>query len=215
VTAPTAGHGAAAGDGAVGVGAHDLSRHRDARGAGRVNCPTAKRPASSTRCRRRSRRTDEVEPCRATTRRWFQLVAQSGAVPLIAVGGVMVLRANGVDVSIGALMLLTVVVLVAIEIRYPLGWEAVYKGHAIRFRNHPIFGERALCRWSTGGSRSVRSQRDTARYDRAGSRRLRAHHCARPIVCHLLFMQDSRWNRSRLRRRPLGCLRHETREFAG
>ena len=60
----------------------------------------------------------------------------------MTVGGGMVLRANGVDAIIGALMLLTVVVLVAIEIRYPLGWEAVYKGHAIRFRNHPIFGER-------------------------------------------------------------------------
>ena len=83
-----------------------------------------------------------VLDARATTRRWFQLMAQSGAVPLMAVGGGMVLRANGVDAIIGALMLLTVVVLVAIEIRYPLGWEAVYKGHAIRFRNHPIFGER-------------------------------------------------------------------------
>ena len=83
-----------------------------------------------------------VLDARATTRRWFQLVAQSGAVPLMTVGGGMVLRANGLDAIIGALMLLTVVVLVAIEIRYPLGWEAVYKGHAIRFRNHPIFGER-------------------------------------------------------------------------
>ena len=89
-------------------------------------------------------------------------------------------------------MLLTVVVLVAIEIRYPLGWEAVYKGHAIRFRNPSNLRRAALCRWRSGGSRSVRSQRDTARHDRAGSRRRRAHHRARPIVCHLLVMQDRR-----------------------
>jgi hypothetical protein len=83
-----------------------------------------------------------VLDARATTRRWFQLVAQAGTAPLILVGGGMVLRANGSDAIIGALMLLAVVVLMAIELRYPLGWEAVYKGHAIRFRNHPIFGER-------------------------------------------------------------------------
>jgi hypothetical protein len=83
-----------------------------------------------------------VLDARATTRRWIQLVAQSGTAPLMIVGGGMVLRAHGIDAIIGALMLLAVVVLVAIELRYPLGWEAVYKGHAIRFRNHPIFGER-------------------------------------------------------------------------
>jgi hypothetical protein len=83
-----------------------------------------------------------VLDARATTRRWFQLVAQAGIAPLMIVGGGMVLRAQGTDLIIGALMLVAVVVLVAIELRYPLGWEAVYKGHAIRFRNHPIFGER-------------------------------------------------------------------------
>ncbi len=83
-----------------------------------------------------------VLDARATIRRWLQLVAQSGTAPLMIVGGGMVLRANGIDAIIGALMLLAVVVLVGIELRYPLGWEAVYKGHSIRFRNHPIFGER-------------------------------------------------------------------------
>ena len=83
-----------------------------------------------------------VLDARATTRRWLQLVAQAGTAPLIIVGGGTVLRASGIDAIVGGLMLLAVVVLVAIELRYPLGWEAVYKGHAIRFRNHPIFGER-------------------------------------------------------------------------
>ena len=46
------------------------------------------------------------------------------------------------------------------------------------------------CRWSTGGSRSVRSPRDTAQYDRAGSRRRRAHHRARPIVRLFLVLPD-------------------------
>ena len=54
----------------------------------------------------------------------------------------MVLSARGTDAIVGALMLLVVVVLVAIALRYPLGWEAAYKGHVIRFSNHPLFGER-------------------------------------------------------------------------
>jgi len=83
-----------------------------------------------------------VLDARATTRRWLQLVAQGGTAPLMIVGGGMVLRARGPDAIVGALMLLTVVVMLAIELRYPLGWQAVYKGHVIRFRNHPLFGER-------------------------------------------------------------------------
>jgi serine/threonine protein kinase len=79
---------------------------------------------------------------RATARRWFQLVVQGGTTPLLIVGGGMVLRENGVDTIVGSLMLLTAIALVAIELRYPLGWQAVYKGHVIGFRNHPLFGER-------------------------------------------------------------------------
>jgi serine/threonine protein kinase len=61
----------------------------------------------------------------------------------------------------------------------------------------------ALLQTVVGGSRSFRSQRDTARYDRAGRWRRRAHHRAGPIrpppSCHA----GSSRNRSHLRRRPL------------
>jgi len=54
----------------------------------------------------------------------------------------MVRRGSGGTVILGVLMLLTLVALVWIELRYPLEWKTVYKGHAIRFRNHAVFGER-------------------------------------------------------------------------
>jgi hypothetical protein len=83
-----------------------------------------------------------VLDARATARRWFQVSVQTVTVPLTFLGGSMVLRENAGSPIVGALMLLTMVVLVAIELRYPLEWRTVYKGHTIRFRNHALFGER-------------------------------------------------------------------------
>jgi Protein kinase domain len=83
-----------------------------------------------------------VLDARATVRRWFQIAVQTAAVPLTFLGGSMVLRENAGSPIVGALMLLTMAVLAAIELRYPLEWRTVYKGHTIRFRNHPVFGER-------------------------------------------------------------------------
>ena len=101
---------------------------------------------------------------------------------------------------------------VAIEIRYPLGWEAVYKGHAIRFRNHPIFGERLyvdgqlvdrgrFVAWDMRGT--IEREQAPASASPRTSDRL-------PPSCHA----GSSRNRSHLRRRPLCCLRHAMREFA-
>ncbi len=154
-----------------------------------------------------------VLDARATTRRWFQLVAQSGAVPLMAVGGGMVLRANGVDAIIGALMLLTVAVLVAIEIRYPLGWEAVYKGHASGSATiqSSASGSMSMVNWwievgsVAAGHCAVQSSGEQAPASASPRTSDRL-----PPSCHA----GSSRNRSHLRRRPLCCLRHEMREFA-
>jgi hypothetical protein len=49
---------------------------------------------------------------------------------------------NPTATLIGLLMIAVLVVLVAIEIKYPLAWNLTYKDHRIRFYNNPVVGER-------------------------------------------------------------------------
>jgi hypothetical protein len=83
-----------------------------------------------------------VLDARATTRRMLQVAVQGFVVPLAFAGTGLLTRPTAGNTIAGFLLLLLMVALVAIELRYPLAWKVVYKGHAIRFRNHPIFGER-------------------------------------------------------------------------
>jgi hypothetical protein len=56
--------------------------------------------------------------------------------------GIGLLFSSGAAIVAGVLLIATALILVAIEIRWPLGWTVQYKGHQIRFYNHPVFGER-------------------------------------------------------------------------
>lgn len=89
----------------------------------------------------RGERGSEIDAC-VTTRRMYQVAVQGGATPLTMAGIGLIVRGGTASAVAGALLLLTIAVLIAIELRYPLEFAAVYKGHAIRFRNHPVFGER-------------------------------------------------------------------------
>jgi hypothetical protein len=77
----------------------------------------------------------------ARGRRRLQVFTQMGA-PALSMAGIGLLFSSGAGVLAGVLMLAAAMILVAIEIRWPLGWTVQYKGHQIRFYNHPIFGER-------------------------------------------------------------------------
>ena len=79
---------------------------------------------------------------RATRRRIFQILVQ--ALPAIA--GFFALSAMARGASVPAAVVLTALaaVMVFIELKFPLGWTVDYKGHTIRFSNHPLWGERLL-----------------------------------------------------------------------
>jgi hypothetical protein len=74
----------------------------------------------------------------ATWRRKLQVVTQAVMLPILVAA-----VATGAGGSNAAILLMgACLLLVAVELKYPLGWTASYKGHQIRFYNHPIFGER-------------------------------------------------------------------------
>jgi hypothetical protein len=77
----------------------------------------------------------------ARGRRILQVVTQ-GAVPVLTIAGLGLIFGSGTSVIVGLVLLVAALLLVAIEIRWPLGWTVDYKGHQIRFYNHPISGER-------------------------------------------------------------------------
>ena len=79
---------------------------------------------------------------RKRARRILQVVQQMLIAPLVIAGGALLLRPGTGSKIAGALMLAAVAVMMVVELRYPLGWKVSYKGHRIRFQNHPIFGER-------------------------------------------------------------------------
>ena len=74
-------------------------------------------------------------------RRLLQVITQASFVPSVLMGGLMV-SVGGTFATIGVIFLAACLVLVIHELRNPLGWDVSYKGHRIRFRNHPVFGER-------------------------------------------------------------------------
>ena len=74
-------------------------------------------------------------------RRLLQVITQASFVPSVLMGGMMV-GVGGTFATIGVIFLAACLVLVVHELRNPLGWEVTYKGHRIRFHNHPVFGER-------------------------------------------------------------------------
>jgi hypothetical protein len=74
-------------------------------------------------------------------RRILQVITQASFVPSLLVGAMLV-NGGGLFTSIGVIVLAACATLVVHEVRHPLGWNVVYKGHRIEFRNHPVFGER-------------------------------------------------------------------------
>ena len=75
------------------------------------------------------------------SRRILQVITQASFGPLVVMGTLLTLT-GGTFTTIGLVFLAACVILVGHELRSPLGWEVAYKGHQIRFRNHPVFGER-------------------------------------------------------------------------
>ena len=75
------------------------------------------------------------------SRRILQVITQASFGPLIVMGTLLTLT-GGTFTTIGLVFLAACAILVGHELRNPLGWEVAYKGHQIRFRNHPVFGER-------------------------------------------------------------------------
>ena len=49
---------------------------------------------------------------------------------------------NDLGAGVGAALVAAGVLLALLVFRYPIGWTVLYKGHRIRFYNHPVFGER-------------------------------------------------------------------------
>lgn len=74
-------------------------------------------------------------------RRMLQVITQASFLPSLMIGGLL-LSLGGAPATVGVIFLAACLVLVAHELRNPLGWEVTYKGHRIAFRNHPLFGER-------------------------------------------------------------------------
>jgi predicted Ser/Thr protein kinase len=85
----------------------------------------------------------QVELLDAETRdrRMLQVITQASFLPLVILGSVLV-SLGGIAATAGVVFLAACLVLVANELRNPLGWEVTYKGHRIAFRNHALFGER-------------------------------------------------------------------------
>lgn len=75
------------------------------------------------------------------SRRLLQVITQASFGPLVVLGTLLTLT-GGTFTTIGVVFLAACAVLVGHELRNPLGWEVTYKGHRIRFQNHPLFGER-------------------------------------------------------------------------
>ena len=74
-------------------------------------------------------------------RRMLQVITQASFLPSVMVGSLLV-SIGGAAATVGVVFLAACLVLVANELRNPLGWDVTYKGHRIAFRNHPVFGER-------------------------------------------------------------------------
>ena len=85
----------------------------------------------------------QVELLDAETRdrRMLQVITQASFLPLVILGSLLV-SLGGTVAVVGVVFLTACLVLVANELRNPLGWEVTYKGHRIAFRNHALFGER-------------------------------------------------------------------------
>jgi hypothetical protein len=78
----------------------------------------------------------------ATWRRIVQVGQQLAVAPLLIVGVKLLAGPGGTLTFLGVLLIIAGVACVVVELRYPLGWKLTYKGHRIRFTNHPFFGER-------------------------------------------------------------------------
>jgi hypothetical protein len=64
---------------------------------------------------------------------------------VLGVGGVLMLVRAGGGLSIASVaMTVAAVVLIVVPLRTIIAWDVTHKGHAIRFENHPYFGERLL-----------------------------------------------------------------------
>ncbi len=72
--------------------------------------------------------------------RVLHILLQLTAVPLWVVG-FQLMRLRG-DVTTGLALLAVGLVLGAVPLWFPIGWTVSYKGHRIRFFNHPVWGER-------------------------------------------------------------------------
>jgi hypothetical protein len=79
----------------------------------------------------------------ARGRRVLQVFTQGG-VPALTIVGLGLLFSPGGGPLVGVLLLAAALTLAVIEMRWPLGWTVEYKGHRIRFYNHPIVGERLM-----------------------------------------------------------------------
>jgi serine/threonine protein kinase len=79
---------------------------------------------------------------RATWRRALQVMTQGLAIPFVLVGVNLLARSSSTGAIVGLVLLIVTGALVVLELRNPVGWAVTYKGHRIRFQNHPIFGER-------------------------------------------------------------------------
>lgn len=75
-------------------------------------------------------------------RRVLQILLQS-AVVFMWVGGLrLVFRTPGTGLTPGLALVAGGAVIALLSLRFPIGWTVTYKGHRIRFHNHPIWGER-------------------------------------------------------------------------
>jgi hypothetical protein len=79
---------------------------------------------------------------RTVWRRILHLVLQLVIMPFWWVGGQAIVGRNDLGAGVGAALVVGGVLLAFVVFRYPIGWTVPYKGHRIRFYNHPVFGER-------------------------------------------------------------------------
>jgi len=77
-----------------------------------------------------------------TARRVLHFCLMAGGAVLLAQGLVFTVRLHGTGRWLASLVALVGVGLLLLVLRFPLQWEVRYKGHRIRFQNHPLFGER-------------------------------------------------------------------------
>jgi hypothetical protein len=78
----------------------------------------------------------------ARWRRIAQTFAQGAAAAMIVAGLMLLRKPTPTTTAIAFVLIGLGVVIAFVELRYPLGWTVGYKGHQIRFTNHPLFGER-------------------------------------------------------------------------